>query len=131
MEIFDKNNNLIAIVHKDSDFRDGKTFYTDNNKDFQFGTFKLEQGEIIENHIHNLQKREINNTSEAIVVIKGSLKIMLFDNEKNFIDSVIINTNDAILLFEGGHGIEVIEGSKFIEFKQGPYIEDMDKKHFK
>ena len=44
MEIFDKNNNLIAIVHKDSDFRDGKTFYTDNNKDFQFGTFKLEQG---------------------------------------------------------------------------------------
>lgn len=130
MEIFDKNNNLIAIVHKDSDFRDGKTFYTDNNKDFQFGTFKLEQGEIIENHIHNLQKREINNTSEAIVVIKGSLKIMLFDNEKNFIDSVIINTNDAILLFEGGHGIEVIEGSKFIEFKQGPYIEDMDKKHF-
>lgn len=131
MEIFDKNNNLIAIVHKDSDFRDGKTFYTDNNKDFQFGTFKLEQGEIIENHIHNLQKREINNTSEAIVVIKGSLKIMLFDNEKNFIDSVIINTNDAILLFEGGHGIEVIEESKFIEFKQGPYIEDMDKKHFK
>ena len=128
--MFDKNNNLIAIVHKDSDFRDGKTFYTDNNKDFQFGTFKLEQGEIIENHIHNLQKREINNTSEAIVVIKGSLKIMLFDNEKNFIDSVIINTNDAILLFEGGHGIEVIEGSKFIEFKQGPYIEDMDKKHF-
>ena len=62
MEIFDKNNNLIAIVHKDSDFRDGKTFYTDNNKDFQFGTFKLEQGEIIENHIHNSQKREINKT---------------------------------------------------------------------
>ncbi len=130
MEIFDKNNNLIAIVHKDSDFRDGKTFYTDNNKDFQFGTFNLEQGEIIENHIHNSQKREINKTSEAIVVIKGSLKIMLFDNEKNFIDAVIINTNDAILLFEGGHGIEVIEESKFIEFKQGPYIEDMDKKHF-
>ena len=130
MEIFDKNHNLIAIVHKDSDFRDGKTFYTDNNKDFQFGTFKLEQGEIIENHIHNSQKREINKTSEAIVVIKGSLKIMLFDNEKNFIDAVIINTNDAILLFEGGHGIEVIEESKFIEFKQGPYIEDMDKKHF-
>ena len=117
-------------MHKDSDFRDGKTFYTDNNKDFQFGTFKLEQGEIIENHIHNSQKREINKTSEAIVVIKGSLKIMLFDNEKNFIDAVIINTNDAILLLEGGHGIEVIEGSKFIEFKQGPYLEDMDKKHF-
>ena len=130
MEIFDKNNNLIAIVHKDSDFRDGKTFYTDNNKDFQFGTFKLEQGEIIENQIDNSQKREINKTSEAIVVIKGSLKIMLFDNEKNFIDAVIIDTNDAILLFEGGHGIEVIEESKFIEFKQGPYIEDMDKKHF-
>ena len=47
MEIFDKDKNLIAIVHKDKDFKDGKAFYTDNEKDFQFGTFNLDKGEII------------------------------------------------------------------------------------
>ena len=51
-------------------------------------------------------------------------------NEKNFIDSVIITKNDSILIFDGGHGIQVQEQSKFIEFKQGPYIQDLDKKHF-
>ena len=111
-------------------FNEGKTFYTDNEKEFQFGTFKLAKGEIIEKHIHNLQKREILKTSEAIVVLKGSLNIDLYDDDKNFIDAVTINTNDAILIFEGGHGIEVGEETKFLEFKQGPYIEDIDKKHF-
>ena len=102
MEIFDKKNNLIAIIHKDINFNEGKTFYTDNEKEFQFGTFKLAKGEIIEKHIHNLQKREILKTSEAIVVLKGSLNIDLYDDDKNFIDAVTINTNDAILIFEGG-----------------------------
>tara|TARA_B100000886_G_C20409522_1_gene486372 strand:- start:1157 stop:1549 length:393 start_codon:yes stop_codon:yes gene_type:complete len=130
VEIFDKKNNLIAIIHKDINFNEGKTFYTDNEKEFQFGTFKLAKGEIIEKHIHNSQKREILKTSEAIVVLKGSLNIDLYDDDKNFIDAVTINTNDAILIFEGGHGIEVGEETKFLEFKQGPYIEDIDKKHF-
>ena len=85
MEIFDKDKNLIAIVHKDKDFKDGKAFYTDNEKDFQFGTFNLDKGEIIENHIHNSQKREIYSTSEAIVVLSGMLKIDLFDNEKTLL----------------------------------------------
>ncbi len=130
MEIFDKNNNLIAIIHRDANFNDGKIFYTDNDKDFQFGTFKLDKGDKIEKHIHNSQKREIYKTSEAIVVLKGSLYIDLYDNDKNFVNAVTINTNDAILIFEGGHGIKVVEATKFIEFKQGPYVEDIDKKHF-
>ncbi len=130
MEIFDKYKNLVAIVHKDSNFKNGKTFYSDNSREFQFGTFKLEKNEIIEKHIHNSQKREVNKTSEAIVVLSGALKIDLFDSDKQFIETVMIKRNDAILIYEGGHGIEVVEECKFLEFKQGPYIENIDKEHF-
>ena len=130
MEIFDKYKNLVAIVHKDSNFKNGKTFYSDNSREFQFGTFKLEKNEIIEKHIHNSQKREVNKTSEAIVVLSGALKIDLFDSDKQFIETVMIKKNDAILIYEGGHGIEVVEECKFLEFKQGPYIENIDKEHF-
>jgi len=130
VEIFDKYKNLVAIVHKDSNFKNGKTFYSDNSREFQFGTFKLEKNEIIEKHIHNSQKREVNKTSEAIVVLSGALKIDLFDSDKQFIETVMIKKNDAILIYEGGHGIEVVEECKFLEFKQGPYIENIDKEHF-
>ncbi len=130
MEIFDKYKNLVAIVHKDLNFKNGKTFYSDNSREFQFGTFKLEKNEIIEKHIHNSQKREVNKTSEAIVVLSGALKIDLFDSDKQFIETVMIKRNDAILIYEGGHGIEVVEECKFLEFKQGPYIENIDKEHF-
>lgn len=130
MEIFDKYKNLVAIVHKDLNFKNGKTFYSDNSREFQFGTFKLEKNEIIEKHIHNSQKREVNKTSEAIVVLSGALKIDLFDRDKQFVETVMIKRNDAILIYEGGHGIEVVEECKFLEFKQGPYIENIDKEHF-
>tara|TARA_Y100000992_G_C21267543_1_gene494765 strand:- start:208 stop:600 length:393 start_codon:yes stop_codon:yes gene_type:complete len=130
VEIFDKYKNLVAIVHKDLNFKNGKTFYSDNSREFQFGTFKLEKNEIIEKHIHNSQKREVNKTSEAIVVLSGALKIDLFDSDKQFIETVMIKRNDAILIYEGGHGIEVVEECKFLEFKQGPYIENIDKEHF-
>ena len=79
--------------------------------------------------IENMNNADSYKTNGLAALISSS-QYYPFDNEKNFIDAVIIDTNDAILLFEGGHGIEVIEESKFIEFKQGPYIEDMDKKHF-
>ena len=127
MEIFDKDKNLIAIVHKIKTLRMEKLFIQ-IMKRLSIRNFNLDKGEIIENHIHN--KNQIYSTSEAIVVLSGMLKIDLFDNEKNFIDSVIITKNDSILIFDGGHGIQVQEQSKFIEFKQGPYIQDLDKKHF-
>ena len=41
-------------------------------------------------------------------------KIKLFDNERNFISDHILNSGDSILLLSGGHGIEVVEETKFI-----------------
>ena len=75
MEIFDKKNNLIAIIHFASDFKEGKNFYTKEDADFQFGSFSLKAGENIDYHNHNLQERNINKTSEGIVVISGKMNI--------------------------------------------------------
>jgi hypothetical protein len=33
-------------------------------------------------------------------------------------------------MFGGGHGIEVLEETKFIEIKQGPYDDQLDKRYF-
>jgi hypothetical protein len=46
------------------------------------------------------------------------------------VHSQIIVSGETVALFEGGHGIEILEDSKFIESKQGPYIENIDKVRF-
>jgi len=130
MKIIDDNQKAIAYIVRKKDISKGKNFLTHNNEEMQFASFDLEKNEVIRNHIHNTSKREINSTSEGIVVIDGVLKIKLFDNNKNFISDHILNSGDSILLLSGGHGIEVMEDTKFIEFKQGPYIESLDKEIF-
>ena len=130
MEIFDKKNNLIAIIHFATDFKEGKNFYTKEDADFQFGSFSLKAGENIDYHIHNFQERNINKTSQGIVVISGKMNIELFDESKELLFEQDLNTGDAILIFQGGHGIKMIDDCKFLEFKQGPYDEKKDKKYF-
>jgi len=130
MEIFDKKNNLIAIIHLANEFKEGKNFYTKEDADFQFGSFSLKAGENIDYHIHNLQDRNIDKTSEGIVVISGKMNIELFDDSKELLFEKDLTSGDAILIFQGGHGIKIIDDCKFLEFKQGPYDEKKDKKYF-
>ena len=37
------------------------------------------------------------------------------------IGSAILNSGDTVLLLTGGHGFNLLEDSKIIEVKQGPY----------
>jgi len=37
------------------------------------------------------------------------------------VGSAILNSGDTILLLRGGHGFNILEDSKIIEVKQGPY----------
>ena len=57
-------------------------------------------------------------------------KVEIFDKHKIFVIEQIINAGELILFFQGGHSFEILEDAKFIEIKQGPYIEGQDKKRF-
>ena len=130
MKIYDKSNNLISIYKRFDEILDSKEFLTEHDNEFQFGTFNLSQGEIIEKHIHNKQERIVSQTSEGIVVLSGTLEINFFDEDENFIEKIKLNQGDSVLIISGGHGINILDDCKFIEFKQGPYIAEIDKKHF-
>lgn len=130
MKIYDKSNNLISIYKRYDEILDSKEFLTEHDNEFQFGTFNLSQGEIIEKHIHYKQERIVSQTSEGIVVLSGSLEINFFDEDENFIEKIKLNQGDSVLIISGGHGINILDDCKFIEFKQGPYIAEIDKKHF-
>ena len=52
MKIYDNSNNLLAIVIRNDDIRQGKNFVTDNGNEFQLAAFSLDKGEKI-NHTHS------------------------------------------------------------------------------
>jgi hypothetical protein len=130
VKILDENKKLLAQVIRPFSDNSKKNFFTDDDLDFQAASFQLEKNEKIDRHIHNTQKRIIQTTSEAIMVIEGVINVEIYNDELNFVHQVNINAGELILLFAGGHSITIIEKSKFIEIKQGPYDEKSDKQRF-
>ena len=130
MEVYSNRKELLAIIIEANDIEKEKNFVTENKQEMQIASFNLKKGTEILNHYHPEQERKITSTSEVITVIKGSLKVNIFDNDLNLVHSQMINSGETVALFSGGHGIEVMEDTKFIESKQGPYLEDIDKVRF-
>ena len=92
---------------------------------------KREKGYIIDPHIHNPVTREVEYTKEVLFIKSGKVKVDFYDNERNYLESEILNTGDVILLAYGGHGFKVLEDCEMIEVKQGPYAGELDKTRFK
>ena len=130
MKIYDKNGVILAFIVNANKNEQAKNFYTENNLDMQVASFNLKKGENIDRHYHYKQNRNIQTTSEVIYVQEGNLEIEIYDNEKNFVDKLSVSEGMIIIIFDGGHAINIIEDSKFIEIKQGPYDPENDKERF-
>ena len=69
-------------------------------------------------------------TTEELVILEGQMKVEIYDNKLDFITNVVLEKGDTITLIDGGHGITLNKDTKFVEVKQGPYQENIDKKRF-
>jgi cupin fold WbuC family metalloprotein len=130
MIIKDKNENILAFFIFGNDILEGKNFVTNDESQFQLASFLLNKDEVIEKHFHPNQHRNIKNTSEVLVLLDGSIEVTIYDDNLELVASQIINSGDTVALMSGGHGLKLLEESKFIEVKQGPYDEKTDKVRF-
>lgn len=71
-------------------------------------------------------------TQEMTYVKKGSMKVLLYDENRNFRDDYILNEGDLAVFAYGGHGYEILEdNTQIIEAKNGPFIDvETDKQKF-
>jgi len=121
---------IIAVIIKANYTKNGIDFFTPGDFSQQLGYMNRPAGYIIEPHIHTLVERKVSLTQEVLIVKSGKVKVDLYDNEKKYMTSRIIEKGDVILLASGGHGFEMLENSELIEVKQGPYCGDQDKERF-
>lgn len=128
-EIYHKET-LLAIIVSNRFNKPGVHFFTPNDFSQQLAYMKHPAGKIILPHVHNPVKREVHFTKEVLFIRKGKLRVDFYDEDKNYLESRVLETGDVILLSNGGHGFEVLEEVEMIEVKQGPYAGDADKTRF-
>lgn len=80
-------------------------------------------------HKHNKCERHTTKTQEAWVVLQGKIKAYFFDIDNSKHSELELCAGDCAVVFEGGHGFDVIDDNTLIyEFKNGPYFgRDIDK----
>ena len=123
-------SSLLAIIIRSSFKMDGIEFFTPDEFSQQLAYMNRPAGYRIEPHVHNKVQREVFFTQEVLFIKKGKVKIDFYDNDKNHIDTRILETGDVIMLASGGHGFEMLEPTEMIEVKQGPYAGEDDKTRF-
>ena len=122
-QIKDNNGNLLCIVYRDKDWTEGLNFITDNKLFIQVGSWWYQNGKKLAKHKHNLVPRESNITQEMVYVKSGSMKAIIFDNDLNHIEDLILRTGDLAIMTFGAHGYEILEdNTKIIEAKNGPFV---------
>jgi mannose-6-phosphate isomerase-like protein (cupin superfamily) len=123
-------NEILAIIIDDKFSEEGISFFTPDDFSQQFAFMKHPKGKEIFPHVHNPVKREVHYTKEVLFIKRGKLRVDFYDDDKNYLESRILNAGDVILLSTGGHGFTVLEDLEMFEVKQGPYAGDSDKTRF-
>lgn len=124
------NNELLAIVVSCRFSEPGIHFFTPDDLSQQLAYMRHPAGKEIAPHVHNPVQREVHFTQEVLFIRKGKLRVDFYDEERNYLKSMVLEGGDTILLATGGHGFEVLEEVEMIEVKQGPYAGEQDKTRF-
>ncbi|MCC6550502.1 MAG: hypothetical protein IT279_10565 [Ignavibacteriaceae bacterium] len=121
---------LLALIIKSNYEKEGIEFFTPGSFSQQLGYMNRPIGYKIPPHVHNPVAREIVWTQEVLFIKTGKIRVDFYDEDKNYLESKILEKGDIILLAGGGHGFEMIEQTEMVEVKQGPYCGELDKTRF-
>jgi hypothetical protein len=132
MKIYKNNGKILSIVYRDSDWVEGLNFITPDEMFVQVGSWWYQKGKKLDSHVHNDFERKAMRTQEMTYVKRGSMRVLLYDEEKNYLEDFIIKEGDLAVFAYGGHGYEILEDdTQIIESKNGPFIDvETDKTKF-
>ncbi len=124
------NDELLAILVKNTYSEKGINFLTPENLTLQFGMHIRENDEQSKPHKHFIIKEMFNvPILEVFHIIEGKVKVSFFDENSRILNSVILEKGDSLI--NTGlrmHSVDYLEKTKMLEIKQGPYRgKEMDK----
>lgn len=129
-EISDGSGSLVAIVVRQSFAKPGVNFLSQASFPIQLGVSQYKKGHLIEPHIHLERKIIIEKVQEVVHVDSGSTIVELYDSQGMRFEEVKLASGDTIFFLQGGHSFRMLEDTKLIEVKQGPYVDKKKDKRF-
>ena len=121
----------LALVIYNSFYKEGIEFFRPDDYSQQIGYMNRPKGYIIPPHVHKPVHREVHYTKEVLYIKSGQVRVDFYSEKQEYLESIILNRGDVILLAYGGHGFEMLKPTEIIEVKQGPYAGENDKIRFK
>jgi hypothetical protein len=126
-----ETNKLLHIINRLDEIT-GRTEVVSENNFIQCATLKMENGKTFPPHKHILKDRHYPEqiAQESWIVIKGSVRCILYDIDDQIIATPILYPGDASFTLYGGHTYEILEDNTIVyEYKTGPYEgQSLDKK---
>lgn len=124
------NDLELALIVRRSFKGENITFFTPDSYSQQLGYMNRPTGYVIKPHVHLSVSREVQFTKEVLFIRSGKVRVDFYTDDKDYIESKLLESGDVVLLAFGGHGFEIIENCEMIEVKQGPYAGENDKDRF-
>ena len=120
-EVFFEDKHF-ASIHNFNEMDEGLSFLTKDESFIQVGTWNYEKNKILDAHYHNYFERNSYRTQEVVIVLEGKIRCNLFSEEGEEVYTAELKKGELIIQFEGVHEYEILENSKVIEVKNGPYF---------
>ena len=114
---------LLHVIHRISDFENRKEVIPEDNF-LQCATLQMKKDKTFPPHKHITKDRHYSEqiAQESWVVIKGSVKCILYDINDIVIAEPVLKPGDASFTLEGGHTYTILEDDTLVyEYKTGPY----------
>ena len=129
-----KEGDLVLARHipADAAWRDGLSFFSQDDDFIQVGVWGYDAGKQLKAHIHNEVERKVLWTQEVLFVRSGKIRSSIFDTTERKVAELEVGAGDVIILLRGGHGYDILEdGTRVLEIKNGPYVgADLDRRRF-
>ena len=115
---------LLHIINRCEEIIE-RTNVAPDDQFIQLATMRLDEGKTFAPHKHIW--KDSNNkkiiAQESWVIIKGSVRVHLYDIDDQHIVDEVIKQGDCSITFEGGHTYSILEDDTVIyEYKTGPYF---------
>lgn len=110
-----------AIIVRTSNKADGYNFVSDPEDAMQLGVNYYPAGTKVKPHRHPPLSRSLTSTSEFLHIDAGSCYLKLYSDSFEQYFETVLNSGDTVLCLKGGHSLDMIDATRILEVKQGPY----------
>lgn len=122
MKTFKSKEKLIAIWYQEADWIKGLNFFTPPELNIQVSSWIYDKGQIVASHIHKANTRHVERTHEVTYMKEGKMRVLLYDEDKQFLEDFMTIKGDIVVYVNGGHGYEILaDNTQVIEVKNGPF----------